>query len=375
MKKNSFLIFGNYGAKNFGDELVLKGIIEILKNSGISEEQMRVLSADPVETQKLFGINSYYVFPTGFKSLFRFTLLKTLKFYRQSGCVLFGGGTLFTDENPKTIWISGIQILPAVLMRKKIICFGQGVGPIRGTVSKRFVKWLFNRFSSILVRDEESRQNLESIGVTKKIQIVPDPALFLETEKKIAENNKSPKEVLFSLREWPLQPENFTDQMAAFASWIYQKHNLQSHLLVFGQRDGDKKLAESIAHKIHDYRAPVTEVTMTNYRDLFSRGLSAVNCRFHANILSFMAGIPSLGIPYETKIKNLYNIFGVNELIIESFDLDSLKKQFDHLLGNSQTISELLLKKGKTLHRQTLSVYKQHLTEENFKTEKTKTEK
>ncbi len=310
------LIFGNYGAKNFGDELVLRGILNIIKDK---KYDIRVLSSDPKETKKLHNVKSGWVFPTGLKSLLRGRIFRTLKYYWQADIIIFGGGTLFTNEEPRTIWISGIQILPAILMRKKIVCFRQGVGPIK---HKRIIRWIFNRFAEITVRDKESKKHLREIGVKKEIHVEEDPAFSLQTEKAHGE------ELLVSLRDVPdLDPE-FEKKFIAFLKWT----KMPIRIMVFGEED--QKLSDRIAQQTD---AKVTRITLENYKDIFRRGGIALNFRLHANILSIMYGIPCVGFAYEDKIKNLFMEKGIEEYLIEikNIDIEILKDKFNKLKAAS----------------------------------------
>ncbi len=273
------LVLGNYGAKNFGDELVLKGILEIVGGEGVT-----VLSADPKETEEMHNVKAGYVFPTGLRSLLKGGLLKTLKLYKQANIVIFGGGTLFTSEQPKTIWISGLQILPAIIMRKKIHCFRQGIGPIN---QARIVRWVFNKFEKIEVRDEESKRNLEKIGVKKEITVLPDPVFEMKMPR--AEGD----ELLISLRKWDGVDEQFMTNL----DQVLKKLDIKKRFISFEPEDAT--LGEKLG-------VDVTEVTIENYEEVFSRAGASINMRLHASILSFIFDVPCMGIAYQSKVTNLY---------------------------------------------------------------------
>lgn len=306
------LILGNYGAKNFGDELVLRGILEIIKDKNYD---IRVLSGDPRETEELHHVKSGWVFPTGLRSLLRLSIFQTLKYYWQADKVLFGGGTLFTDEESRTIWISGLQILPAILMRKEIVCFRQGVGPIK---HKRIVKWIFNRFAQIAVRDHASRSELLKIGVRKDVKVEKDPVFSLP--KKQADGD----ELLVSLRDWPGLDPDFEQKFTQFIAWT----GMTTHVLVFAEED--TAISRRIADKT---KAKMTQMTLDNYEEIFVSGKIALNFRLHASVLSIMFGMPCIGFAYEDKIKSLFeeNNRGKYVMGIEKIEVPKLKKLFEDL--------------------------------------------
>lgn len=300
------LIFGNYGAGNFGDELVLKGILYLLR-----DKDVHVLSTNPKETEKLHNVKSGWVFPTGLKSLLRGTIFRTLKCYREADEIIFGGGTLFTDEESKTIWISGLQILPAILMRKKIICYRQGIGPIK---HKRIVRWIFNHFDTIEVRDKQSAEELKKIGVKKTIEIKPDPVFELPTKKAHG------SELLISLRQWPNLDPKFAEKISQFI----EATGLSARFLAFGSSDA--KLAQQL-------NLNPTQVTLDNYDEIFSHGAFVLAMRLHANILAMLYEIPCISLAYESKIKNLFRDRGLDEyaINIKDIDLTELEAKFNRL--------------------------------------------
>ncbi|NCS68165.1 hypothetical protein GW777_07365 [Candidatus Peregrinibacteria bacterium] len=313
------LILGNYGAKNFGDELVLRGILKIIEDKNYD---IRVLSSDPQETAALHNVKSGWVFPTGLRSLLRLSIFQTLKYYWETDEVLFGGGTLFTDEESKTIWISGLQILPAILMRKKIVCFRQGVGQIK---HKRIVKWIFDRLSEITVRDHASQDELLKIGVSKTIKVENDPVFSLP--KKQADGD----ELLVSLRDWPGLDPDFEQKFTQFLEWT----GMPVHVMVFGAEDF--RLSSRIAKRTN---AKLTRVTMKNYEEIFVSGKIALNFRLHASVLSIMFGMPCIGFAYEDKIRNLFEENQLEKYImgIENIEVAKLKKLFEDLTKDASVL-------------------------------------
>lgn len=328
--QNTVLILGNYGAKNFGDELVLKGILQGLEKDESCEKI--VLSADPAETERVHRVKSFYVFPTGLRSFLRFQWLETLRQYWRADWIIFGGGTLFTDEVPRTIWISGMQILPAILLRKKIICLGQGVGPIHKKTSKWIVRMLFSRFKKIGVRDRESAEILQNMGVTKKIEILPDPAFMIKLNL-IRSPKKSSKKLLVSLRAGSFLKSDFVKKLAVFLDRVHSQQGLKVDFLIFETQGNDRALSEKVAQLMISHKPAITSVDFGNFETIFSTGTAALNFRLHANILCFMYKIPCIGFAYETKVKNLFKSVGKENFVIEPNDFEGLEKKWKDLIN------------------------------------------
>jgi len=328
MKKKNILIIGNYGAGNFGDELVLKNILGMLK-----DEKISVISHD------------FYPFPSGFRSfivsIFTGRIIKTLATYMRADTVIFGGGTLFTSEEPITIWIWSMQILPAIFLHKKIICFGQGIGEIHGKFSKWIIKKIFSRFAHIILRDRESEKILRSLGVKKEIKIAPDPVFAMKLEK------AKGGELLIVLRDWKFLQKDFAKKMAEFLEWVYLEYGLKANFLIFDR--ADKSLSEKTASEIVSYKAQMAEIDFDNFKEIFSRGSLALNFRLHASIICFMSGIPCIGFEYETKVKNLFESFGVGKYAIGLNDFELLRMKFDALYQERDLISSELRRESQKM--------------------------
>ncbi|MFO0780837.1 MAG: polysaccharide pyruvyl transferase family protein [Candidatus Gracilibacteria bacterium] len=182
----NIVICGNYGATNLGDEAILESILQFV-HKAVPGAHVTVVSANPSLTASQHHVNVVPKIPSGFRSFFSAffgkKLRKTLDAYRHADAVIFGGGGLFSDEKPRAIFIWSMQILPALLMKKPVFCFGQSVGPLMMKMSRRMVKFLFRRMKVVIVRDEASRGLLEKIGVRHAVEYVPDPVFGLNIGK------------------------------------------------------------------------------------------------------------------------------------------------------------------------------------------------
>lgn len=114
------LISGYYGFDNAGDDSVLFGIIGSLKKQ-IPNVELAVLSNTPEDTQRLFGISSFNRWKIG-------TIIQEIK---KSDLLIMGGGSLLQDAtSPRSvIYYLGIAMI-AKILRKPVIFYAQGIGPI-----------------------------------------------------------------------------------------------------------------------------------------------------------------------------------------------------------------------------------------------------
>jgi len=166
------LLVGNYGVGNLGDEALKEYFLHTF-----SDVEWITLSAHPQhrgEVPRLpFGIRSF------FKPWWR-----TLRAYRRSDGVVFGGGTLFTDtESLLACILWWWHAFVAWALRRPIYLAFQGIGPFRTRVGECCARWVVRRAALITVRDRLSRERVESWKLNKKIVQTFDPVYSLLQEE------------------------------------------------------------------------------------------------------------------------------------------------------------------------------------------------
>lgn len=141
------LLLGYYGFGNLGDELLLKACIKILNERGISNEEIIVLSNNPVRTRENFNV----------KSVNRWKFSEVVKAMREASNFILGGGGLFQDTTSvkSVVYYWGIVRL-AKLLGLKIFAWGQSIGPFNSKISKILTGDAFRLCERVNVRDENS---------------------------------------------------------------------------------------------------------------------------------------------------------------------------------------------------------------------------
>lgn len=162
-----YLLIGNYGAGNLGDEALKEYFL-----SAFPEMEWRVISACP-------GAGELPRLPFGLRSLLR-PWWKTLAAFRSCDGVVFGGGTLFTDvESVRACLLWWWHALWACLLGKKILMASQGIGPFRTRMGMWCARWTCARAVFVSVRDAESLQRVEGWRLSKKVIQTCDPVYLL----------------------------------------------------------------------------------------------------------------------------------------------------------------------------------------------------
>ena len=166
------VISGYYGFDNCGDEAVLLAMIHCLKKL-CPNVRITVLSNNPSVTGKLYGV----------KAANRWNPLKIVLEILFCRLLISGGGSLLQDvtsiKSP-SYYLGIIKI--ALFLRKKVMIYSQGVGPLSDENNRADVSKVLNRCHAITLRDEYSAQLLIDLGVRRDVPVTCDPVLAFSRE-------------------------------------------------------------------------------------------------------------------------------------------------------------------------------------------------
>ncbi|MDD3861698.1 MAG: polysaccharide pyruvyl transferase family protein [Candidatus Gracilibacteria bacterium] len=356
------VIAGNYGAKNFGDELILKGLLKTMKEC-FADATFTVLSGDIVETQNIHGVDCAEKFPAGIRSFLKNIFCKksdAFKKVKECDYFVLGGGGLFGGPKTRADFIWGRQALMAYKYGKKVVMLGQSIGMIKNPPSKFLVKKLFEKATLISVRDESSKKRLQELGIKKDIGVYPDFAFFSESE---SESVHKKDQILVSLREMNSLPKNFENNIAEFLNWLAKEKNWQVVLADFQKGvESDEHLRKKITEKIIDK----SKIEIINDHDLkkiitkYKESKMVLGMRLHSLILAIKTNTPFIALNYAPKVKDLLAFSGFKELAInlDEATFENLKEQFSKTLSQENE----LISKFETHNKKTQKEY------EKFKT-------
>lgn len=250
-----FLI-GWFGAGNVGDEAILLSEILSLREEfsgarfyvlSFCAERTRKLTAGIPEIEKIVGMGSRFGF-------LRSDFSGLLSAFRTTDLVVIGGGGIFQDiYNHFPIPFFTVMALTAGLFRKKFVLHAVGIGPVRTILGKNLCRITANRAHAVSVRDRESKELLEGLGVKRRIHVSADPVFLLPPGRNM---NGDPANILSSKGRKTSGP-----------SIGVCVHNLLTW------NDTDKKIfAAVLDHLAQERKAAVIFLPMGNYRNGWFRG-------------------------------------------------------------------------------------------------------
>ena len=326
MKK--VLISGYYGFGNFGDEMILKLLLEKLKDCDVT-----VLTNDPRKTFDTYGVHSVYTF----------SLEHVLKEIAYCDVLISGGGSLLQNVTSiKSLWFYGSIIKFAQIMRKEVVIFAQGIGPITGWFSTGMTKKLLKKSQYVSVRDEKSLELLKKWGI-KNANLVCDPLYSLE----VSQPERTQK-IWIQLRKFETLTDELFDNIVQQVKSRYYDREIEVLSL---QDEMDVGISKIFINKLKhvDPNINVTLVKELSNEEIINR-ISQYDCmigmRFHACLVAVKYGVKTLAIAYDPKVEMLAKDNGIPYL-----SMDSKANNYEKSFNDMENISRWNLMEKAKSHR------------------------
>jgi polysaccharide pyruvyl transferase CsaB len=353
MNQKKFVICGNYGATNIGDEAILEGLINLIR-SALPSAEITVLSANPPDTAAHYNVQSENKFPAGIRSfiigIFDGSIKKTLCAIKNCDYFILGGGGLFTDEKFRAIIIWSLQAQIAYFYRKPILCLGQSVGPLKSRLGRFFTKRVFKHACAVTVRDKASSRLLHELGL-------PVPPVFADTAfaiKNLPHPPEMPEDyIVISVRPWIKgDPERLYKICAQFIDYIWDRFKYRAILVPFQMvHDNDIAVLNKIFAQVKNPEsAQIFEFTedLNKVLNLINNSRAVVGMRLHSLIFSTLLSKPFIALSYSKKVTNFMSESGMLEFCLEweNLKFHDLKDVFERLISKQDKIHEDLLEKS-----------------------------
>ena len=300
-KTKKVIISGYYGFNNFGDEAVLSVLVNSLKKENVKVNDITVISKDPKNTQKKYGIKSVFYF--NFFSVF-FAMLK-------SDILFSGGGSLLQDvTSSKSLFYYLFIISLALVLGKKVIIFAQGIGPVKNDFSQKMTRFILKKCSFVTVRDEKSLKLLKDWGISA--ELTADPVWSMSV------GNRYPSNILgVQLRKWETLTE---DKITALAKSISKSFSKMKIFIYALQKSQDKEVCLLFEEKLKEFSPETYTQIIVNKSPMeiansFSNLDMLIAMRYHACLIGLKYKMKVLPIVYDPKVERLADEFGLADRI------------------------------------------------------------
>ncbi|MBO8127076.1 MAG: polysaccharide pyruvyl transferase CsaB [Firmicutes bacterium] len=303
------LLLGYFGYGNYGDEWSLQAVSSAVSRC-LPNGEVTVVSADPEYTRRLHGLPAV---GRGFSSLRNAV----------SGCDLLvaGGGSLLQDATSLHSLLFYLAIIGYAQRKgKKVVLWGQGLGPLKRRVSRQLTVKILNGVDLITLRDSASWRLLTEIGVTRpEIHLAADPVFGADLPEISA---KREPVITVVLRDWPsLAPSRWLPPLAQAVSTLAMEKGLKVQVYSF-QAERDRPIACSFQELLA--YAGLECVVHYGWQSLeapfytFAKSRLVVAQRYHALALAALAGTPSLALAYDPKVVALAGELGISSLNLKN---------------------------------------------------------
>ncbi|MEW5919802.1 MAG: polysaccharide pyruvyl transferase CsaB [Bacillota bacterium] len=305
------VLSGYYGFHNTGDEAILEATLALLRRCR-PDLELVVLSADPAHTQHCYGV----------EAVSRTRITAVLQALRHADLLISGGGGLLQDVTSRRSvpYYLGIMEL-AMRLGTRVAVFAQGIGPLQYALSRRLVKRVLSRVDWLSVRDPASMLLLRELGVTREIQLAPDPVFALQPPSRpeivscrrkhgLQDGEEEKPLVGVSLRPLPGEKDGSHFYNLTRAACLYLEREKGARLIFLPfQQNEDLETGRSIwadlspGHRIIEESIPPREMLcLIGGLDLL------LGMRLHSLIFAAVCGVPFVGLPYDPKVSAFLNL-------------------------------------------------------------------
>ncbi len=334
------LISGYYGFNNSGDEAILRLMLANL-HAQLPEAELTVLSHNPEDTTRRYGV----------RAVQRMSLWQILREVAHCDLLISGGGSLLQDATSQRSLLYYLTIINlAHRMGKKVFIYSQGIGPLNSPKNRRRTASALRRVDGIVVRDLQSKELLEEIGLNvAQVQVTSDPVLRadrpdLHRGEEILLAEHCPPARSGRLRvAWSMKggDEDFILRQEEAIRWLQQNRNVDVILIPFHENQ-DKSVGRRMRRDLGG------SVTLLEGRYLSEDLLSVVGnmdlligVRLHSLIYAAVMGVPMLGISYDPKIDSFLKVLGRTPVSdVQHFTPERLAVEFDYLVASRQRVQE-----------------------------------
>lgn len=322
-KKKRVGISGSYGGLNLGDEAILKVMVTELRRA--LPVEITVFTRDAENTRRNHDVDHV----VQARDLPRNEALKVIK---TLDLLILGGGGILYDAEAETYLR---EVVLAHEAGVPVMVYAVSAGPLKDRSNRSLVRDALNPVAAITVRDRQSLQLFEEIGIQKEIALTADPVVLLEPETLedhgdilLAEAvDLTDRLIGLSVRELgPAAPdidiEHYHRLVANAADFLIDRFEAEVVFFPLERRMYDVQHSHGVVARMrHAQHATVLRreyspgqlVTLLKHFDF------TVGMRLHFLIFSALAGVPFMGLPYATKITGF-----LEELRLEALGLEHI---------------------------------------------------
>lgn len=392
----NILITGSFCSLNNGDLAMIYGFRQMMDGNELFN--YTVLSMYPFTEQGRYKANVIGV-PTTPRFKFGFNLIanniqaiiykitggrfkkiywgKEFRAYSKADLIVDLSGDGYSDEiTPLGSIIHSLQLLPGIILGKKIYICAQSLGPFNTFFTRSLAKFVFNKVSLLTVRESLSEKYLQSMELKRSISITGDCAFGMSPNI-----NEQVKPWHISFAKWKSQGKiiigvSLSKRLSRFLfpeiEDMTQKYNIyietMAHIIdqlinrydckivfiphVLGpalvdDRYTHRDIAEHIK-KSEDVIILEDPFVTNEMKAIISKVDYMISARMHALIAAYSTGVPGVAVGYSHKYAGIIGeMLGLNSVFIDIRSLEDtldnvIMEKVNYLINNSEQIKKQL---------------------------------
>lgn len=286
---------------------------------------------------------------------------------QESDVIVSVGGGFLLGSIESLVHLYSLKI--ATLSNTPVVIYAQSIGPFDNKLVRELAASVLQNVDYITVRDNISKENLESMGVTSpKIEVTADAAFLFEPEytsniKDINNDiNNSGFSVGITVRNWRYpnsknpnkKRKNYRQQLSKFVDYINSEY--ADHIYFFNHTEQDSAEAERIID-MSSCESDITnlrsDIPPRNLKHLIGKMDLFVGTRMHSTIFSMEMGVPTISIAYLPKSIDLMQRVNLDKYVIpiEKTNKNDLQIMLDNIIRNEQEYLQTMTKKIQRLRK------------------------
>lgn len=350
MKRKIFL-YGYYGFNNFGDDLILRSLIENIMSYGKTEFLVRSLNKGPY-----LGENVVYtkvdkiIANSKVNRAYRLVkyLKKILLYIKKTDFVIVGGGTLIHDNKSRwSLLIIFLLVISSKILFKRIFFVGVGISDLKYKSSYIMLNLITKLSSGFYIRDIEAEKILRKANVVgKRFQLTADLAYSLKHLKKKSDKTGDNKRINIGITmvDNAFYNEKIQGAIIEYVALLKNiNYEFEVHFIPFHEMSADcdntindSKVMIKIKQELSEENIIIEEQIGEKFDKVYESLDLVIGMRFHSLVLAAIYEIPFIGINHDNKIVGIcksydmpsVDVKDVNAEILLETTKSTLKKYF-----------------------------------------------
>ena len=356
--KTKVLFIGAYGIENVGDDLPMLVMMDNLQKLAPKETtfEFHSLSRHPskweekkyniIQHQNLEYQNRENAKDKWFKGLNyhdnRDEFYNFLELIKSMDVLIIGAGNFIIDINidifkgpiPLIWWYVHL----AKLYNKKVFLYGLSAATLQSEYAQLLTKEIIDRSDVVTLRDSYTKKYLQSLGIKKKLLVLPDPTLgviqntkvSLKKRDKIVLQKTQKQKIILGIRDLSFLEDKGKKVFESIVHFI-NSHPSYSYIFIpqsTYSEDDDRKTAHTLSKKINktiDTHIIKNRYTPKELINIYTMCDITIAIRLHSAVFSHIATTPAIAISYLPKVQAFMKDFKTSKQVIDIKDISSKK--------------------------------------------------